>query len=195
MDASTRQAPCASADGVRGFPPVADAHARVLVLGTMPGVASLRRGQYYAHPRNAFWPIAAQVLGFDPDLGYADRLAALQRAGVALWDVLVACERPGSLDAHIRSAMPNDFAGFLAAHPRIRRVCFNGGKAAQLYRRHVMGRPGLPELEYLALPSTSPAHAAMPYAAKLAAWGAALRPDGAWALPCADAEPVQPMAP
>lgn len=163
-------------DQVQGFAPVAAAGARVLVLGSMPGVASLRQGRYYAHPRNAFWPIAAHVFGFDPGLEYALRLQALQAAGVALWDVLQACERPGSLDADIRrdTLVANDFATFLERHPAIVRVCFNGAKAAALYRRHVL--PGLAApLEYMDLPSTSPAHAAASFERKLAAWNGALR--------------------
>lgn len=161
---------------VQGFAPVAQAGARVLVLGSMPGVASLRQGRYYAHPRNAFWPIAASVFGFDPGLNYAQRLHALQAAGVALWDVLQACERPGSLDADIRgdTLVANDFAAFLERHPAIVRVCFNGAKAAALYRRHVL--PGLAvPLEYMDLPSTSPAHAAASFEHKLAAWRRALK--------------------
>lgn len=161
---------------VRGFAPVAAPDARILVLGSMPGVASLRQARYYAHPRNAFWPIAASALGFDPGLDYAARLRALQAAGVALWDVLQACERPGSLDADIRgdTLVANDFAAFLQRHPAIVRVCFNGGKAASLYRRHVL--PGIADgLEYIALPSTSPAHAAVSFQQKLEAWSGALK--------------------
>ncbi|SAI71519.1 G:T/U mismatch-specific DNA glycosylase [Bordetella ansorpii] len=164
----------ASPHYVLGFPPAAHPGARVLVLGTMPGVASLAAVRYYAHPRNAFWPISATLLGFDLALPYEARIQALNDAGVALWDVLAACERPGSLDAAIdsQSAQANDFAGFLAAHPHIRRICFNGGSAQALFRRHVL--PALsqshPDMAYAALPSTSPAHAAMPFAAKLQAW-------------------------
>lgn len=161
---------------VRGFAPVVADGARILVLGSMPGVASLRQAQYYAHPRNAFWPLAARILGFDGGLGYDARLRALQAGGVALWDVLQACERPGSLDADIRrdTLVPNDFATFLARHPSIVRVCFNGGKAAAMFRLHVL--PGLraPALECFELPSTSPAHAAASFERKLAAWGPAL---------------------
>ena len=157
---------------VQGFAPVAAADARILVLGSMPGVASLRQVRYYAHPRNAFWPIAAQVLGFDPAADYPARLQALQHAGIALWDVLQACERPGSLDADIRvdTLVPNDFVAFLGAHPRLVRVCFNGAKAASLYRRHVLPRLQARPLQYVDLPSTSPAHAAASFEKKLAAW-------------------------
>lgn len=176
MEQRVDTAPAGRNDQVWGFAPVATADSRVLVLGSMPGVASLRQARYYAHPRNAFWPIAAQVLGFAPTLDYPERLQALQAAGVALWDVLQACERPGSLDADIRhdTLVPNDFAAFLQAHPAITRICFNGGKAATLYRRHVL--PTLPQaaLEYHDLPSTSPAHAAISFDQKLAAWTRAL---------------------
>nr|WP_315847007.1 DNA-deoxyinosine glycosylase [uncultured Achromobacter sp.] len=176
MEHRVDAAPQGRNEQVRGFAPVATPHSRVLVLGSMPGVASLAQVRYYAHPRNAFWPIAAQVLGFDPALDYPQRLQALQAAGIALWDVLQACERPGSLDANIRhdTLVPNDFAAFLTAHPTITRVCFNGGKAASLYRRYVV--PTLPKahLEYVDLPSTSPAHAAASFATKLAAWRQAL---------------------
>jgi len=162
---------------VRGFAPLAGPGARVLVLGSMPGVASLRQQQYYAHPRNAFWPIAAAVFGFDAEAAYARRVAALTAAGVALWDVLRACERPGSLDADIdpATAEPNDFDAFFRAHPGIVRVCFNGGKAAALFRRRVLPRLAVDgPRQYLDLPSTSPAHAAMNLHDKLAAWRHAL---------------------
>ena len=161
---------------VWGFAPVASAGARVLVLGSMPGVASLRQVQYYAHPRNAFWPLAARILGFDPGLDYPARLQALQAGGVALWDVLQACERPGSLDADIRgdTLVPNDFPQFLDSHPSIVRVCFNGAKAAAMYRRHVLPRLAGAPLQYVELPSTSPAHAAASFDQKLAAWAPAL---------------------
>ncbi|HYG41883.1 MAG TPA: DNA-deoxyinosine glycosylase [Bordetella sp.] len=143
----------------------------------MPGVASLRQQQYYAHPRNAFWPIAATVFGFDAGADYAGRIAALTGAGIALWDVLQACDRAGSLDADIdeSTAEPNDFDAFLRAHPGIVRVCFNGAKAAALYRRRVLPHlAGFDDLQYLDLPSTSPAHAAMSRQDKLAAWHRAL---------------------
>jgi hypoxanthine-DNA glycosylase len=158
---------------IHSFPPIARATARVLILGSMPGEASLRANQYYAHPRNQFWPIAGDLFGFDPASPYEVRVARVRSADIALWDVLESCIRVSSLDSAIepRSAIPNDFAGFLAAHPQIRRICFNGAKAEALYIRLV--RPQLaanPKVEHLRLPSTSPAHAALPLAAKLRAW-------------------------
>jgi hypoxanthine-DNA glycosylase len=163
---------------VHSFAPIARRTARVLILGSMPGVASLSANEYYAHPRNQFWRIAGELLGFDPALPYAARIMRLCAADIALWDVLASCIRRNSLDAAIepRSAVANDFAGFFAAHPGIRRICFNGATAEALYLRHV--RPGLapgPEVEHLRLPSTSPAHAALPFPAKLQAWRAVLR--------------------
>jgi len=161
---------------VHSFPPIARAGARILILGTMPGKASLAAQQYYAHPQNAFWRIAGEIFGFDAQAAYRTRAAALAASGVALWDVLKSCTRAGSLDSDIvsESIVPNDLATFLARHPRIRRVCFNGAKAEELYLRHV--RPPLrdrTEMTYLRLPSTSPAHASVPFSKKLRAWRAA----------------------
>ena len=159
-----------------GFPPVAAPGARVLILGSMPGQASLRAAEYYAHERNAFWRIVGDLLGAGLDLPYAQRLEKLTAAGVALWDVIAACERAGSLDADIvgLSVVPNDFAAFFAAHRGIARVFFNGAAAETAFRRHVL--PSLPgfSLQLARLPSTSPAHAARSYADKRAAWAAIL---------------------
>ncbi len=165
---------------VRSFPPIARRDARVLVLGTMPGIASLAASQYYAHPRNAFWPIVGAVCGFDPALPYRRRCAALRARGVAVWDVLAACVRPGSLDSDIDVATmeAHDFAAFFASHRAIRVVVGNGGVAHGLFVRRV--QPLLPEparsLPAVRVPSTSPAHAGRSFAAKLAAWRRVLTP-------------------
>ncbi|MCK5942974.1 MAG: DNA-deoxyinosine glycosylase [Planctomycetes bacterium] len=165
---------------VSSFPPVARRDARVLILGSMPGVASLEAQRYYAHPRNAFWPILGELLGFDPQLSYPRRLAALRRGGVALWDVLARCVRAGSLDSDIErdSIVVNDFASFLRRHPRVGAVFCNGGAAFQLFRRHAL--PTLPaplgELPVQQLPSTSPANAGMRRERKAQLWRAALGP-------------------
>ena len=158
----------------RGFPPVADPAARTLILGSLPGEASLRAGQYYAHGRNAFWRIMGDLLGAGPALPYEKRLEKLGAAGIALWDVIAACERFGSLDSDIvhGSVRVNDFPAFFAVHDRIERVFFNGGAAEASFRRHALpGLSGL-NLRLVRLPSTSPAHAARAYAEKLAAWSA-----------------------
>jgi len=159
---------------VESFAPIENRSARVLVLGSMPGRASLDAQQYYAHPRNAFWKIMAALLR-QPGLAslpYPRRIATLRKSDIALWDVLGSCTREGSLDSDIddSSIVPNDFAGFFRRHPHVRRVFFNGAKAEQAYRRFV-----LPNLEgdtrgYLRLPSTSPAHASLSFDAKLEAW-------------------------
>lgn len=164
-----------------GFPPVVAAGARLLILGSMPGRASLDAVRYYAHPRNVFWRIMGDLLGAGPELPYERRLARLSAAGIALWDVIAACERYGSLDADIvaGSVQVNDFAGFLAAHPGIGRIYFNGTAAEATFVRHVL--PGLeaPRPSLHRLPSTSPAHAARGYAEKLAAWSVLVAPDKA----------------
>ena len=165
------------AEQAQGFAPVARADASLLILGSMPGQASLQAQAYYAHPRNAFWRILADVLGFPPDLPYTARLEILQANGIALWDVLASCHRPGSLDADIDDAttVVNDFASFLQQHPHITRICFNGAKAESSWRKQVQPLLGSTrELALLRLPSTSPAHAGMPYEAKRALWANAL---------------------
>lgn len=157
---------------VFSFPPIAQADARVLILGSMPGKASLEANQYYAHPRNMFWPIMGELVGAFPALDYAERTRSLTANGIALWDVLKSCHRPGSLDADIdKSTMvANDFAAFFAAHPHINRVFFNGATAEQAFRRYVLPTIETKSLMLHRLPSTSPAHAALSYHQKLESW-------------------------
>ena len=162
---------------LQGFPPLARADARILILGSMPGEASLQAGTYYAHPRNAFWPIMGVACGATPDLPYAERVARLQAAGIALWDVVGRCRRQGSLDAAIEagSVEVNDFFAFFQVHRSIGQIFFNGAAARDLFQRHVRPlRTGLPELPMQGLPSTSPANAACLPAEKTAIWLAAL---------------------
>lgn len=139
----------------------------------MPSRESLARQQYYAHPRNSFWPILIALLDIDAD-SYAQRTAQVVRRGIAIWDVLQACYRSGSLDAAIdeRSIVTNDFPGFYRRHPRIRCVFFNGARAESVYRRHVLPvlSGSAASLPMQRLPSTSPAHAGMSVERKTAAW-------------------------
>lgn len=168
---STRSSPGSSAtppERSRAFAPVAGPGTRLLILGSLPGVASLSAGQYYAHPRNAFWRLVGAAIGRDiAALPYPDRLAALGAAGVGLWDVVASAERPGSADAAIRDPEHADLARLVARLPALRAVAFNGGTAARIGRRRLT-RPDGPAL--IDLPSSSPAYAAMPFEAKRVAW-------------------------
>lgn len=157
-----------------GFPPLAGPTATRLVLGSMPGEASLRAGAYYAHPANAFWRLMGELFDAGPQRQYSERVKILEAAGVAVWDVIASCRRPGSLDSDIdeSSLVVNDFAAFFTAHPRIRRVFFNGAKAEQSFRRYVAPSLGAFQFAYSRLPSTSPANAAIDYNRKLLAWRA-----------------------
>lgn len=158
-------------DTIHGFPPLAAASANRLILGSMPSVASLEAGEYYAFPRNAFWHIMGDLFDAGPELAYRRRVARLNAAGIALWDVVSSCTRPGSLDSAIANEglESNDFQGFFREHPGIGQVYFNGQKASSLFKKRVL--PTLDaELELHTLPSTSPANAGLNYAAKLEAW-------------------------
>ena len=140
----------------------------------MPGRASLAASQYYAHRQNAFWRIVCSLLGLDPASPYQARVRALRASHIAVWDVLHSCVRPGSLDSSIEQETANDFKAFFRRHPGIAQVFFNGAKAEASFRRHVL--PAIERrLHYARLPSTSPAHASIPYARKLNAWRAILR--------------------
>ena len=139
------------------------------MLCTLPGEESLRRQQYYAHPRNLFWPIVFALFDRMPPADYGERVRFLIERGIALWDVCAEGERVASADSTIRAEIPNAIEPLLDAHPGIRAVAFNGSGARRLYLRHFTPRPGL---RYLALPSTSPAHARLAFGDKLARWQA-----------------------
>lgn len=157
-----------------GFPAVARSDASILILGSLPGQRSIAEQQYYAHPNNAFWPIMKALFGIDGD--YRERLKQLLEHRIALWDVLSCSVRPGSLDARIKldSARANDFESFLQGHPDIRLIAFNGKKAEQLFNRFVAGTLTNRDICKTALPSTSPAYAAMPFSGKLVRWRRAI---------------------
>lgn len=154
------------------FEPVAPPGARVLILGSMPSVESLSQGFYYAHPRNAFWRILAEVYAEPFPEDVPGRIALLNRRGIALWDVLASCERRGSLDSAIRQPVPNDFEGLFRRCPDIRRILLNGGTAHRLFMK--WGRPWTEGRSCQRLPSTSPAYT-LSYERKLAQWRQALR--------------------
>src|SRR5512137_485255 len=137
------------------FPPVVGPGCRLLILGSMPSAESLRKGQYYGHPQNAFWRVVFGLWDLVPPHDYGARTRFLLERGVALWDVLASCRREGSSDSAIRDARPNDFPAFFAKWPGIRTVCFNGSAAETLFKRFVPD----PGLESFRLGSTSPAHA------------------------------------
>ena len=161
---------------LRCLAPIESQHAVVLILGSMPGKASLQAQQYYAHPRNAFWQIMGSIVGAHPAMAYVERTKKLRTSGIALWDVLAACARDGSLDADIdmTSIRINEFAIFFATHREITDVLLNGTKAQDCFARHVLPSLTHRKPRIHRLPSTSPANASIPYADKLAAWRAAV---------------------
>jgi double-stranded uracil-DNA glycosylase len=160
---------------VASFPPQIGDNCRILVLGTLPSVRSLALRQSYGHAQNRFWPLMGELFDAGPDLPYAERIARLHARGIGIWDVLERGERAGSLDSSIvrGSEVPNDIPGLLQRMPSIRAIALNGGKAQQLFRRHVQPKLGGDEVErirLLDLPSTSPANASIGYAEKLSRW-------------------------
>ncbi|HUW25419.1 MAG TPA: DNA-deoxyinosine glycosylase [Gallionella sp.] len=161
---------------IQSFAPIEQADARILILGSVPGEASIKAGQYYALPQNKFWPIMGKLLGIDlcSSDNYDQRVQALKSARIALWDVIHSCHRESSLDSGIEntSIISNDFAAFFRNHPQITHVYFNGAKAEACYRRYVQPNIQVKTLKYLRLPSTSPANASISYERKLEAWRA-----------------------
>jgi hypoxanthine-DNA glycosylase len=172
----------------RCFPPVVDVNTRVLILGSLPGEVSLSQGQYYAHRQNRFWLLVGDVIGENlNDLEYAERLQTLLKHRIGLWDVVAEARRSGSLDSNIRDHASNDLVTLVDTLPNLAVIAFNGGAAAKIGERALGERAR--QYRVLRLPSSSPAHAAVPYSAKLAIWrnireclftnGESQRPDAA----------------
>ena len=163
---------------IYSFDPTANSDARILILGTMPGRASLAVHQSYAHPQNSVWRIMAELLHMDPGLSYDERITHLKSARIAIWDVLKSCTREGSLDSSIDrdSQVANDFPAFFRTHTQITHVFFNGAKAEACFKQHVLGNLGDSPLTYARLPYTSPAHASASFAQKLEHWRTILGP-------------------
>ena len=157
---------------IHSFDPIVGLHAKILILGSMPGEASLAAHQYYAHPRNAFWPIIAPLLKIQADAAYHEKVTALRSSRLALWDVFKSCERTGSLDTKICSDnyILNDFASLFSNHEEIKHVFFNGGTAARYFVRYVVPACNLTHLHLSRLPSTSPANARLSLEDKRALW-------------------------
>jgi TDG/mug DNA glycosylase family protein len=164
---------------IHSFEPIEDEQARILILGSMPGQASLKASQYYAHPQNAFWRIMGRLLDFDASAPYDLKIQKLKTARIALWDVLGSCTRAGSLDSKIQSAteVPNDFPSFFQKHKHLTHVFFNGAKAETSFQQHVLKTSEPCSLHLTRLPSTSPAHAGMSFERKLDLWRAVLTRD------------------
>lgn len=181
-----------SSPRLRAFGPVAGARPRVLILGSMPGPASLAARQYYAHPSNCFWRVMQRVTGVPAEAPYRKRCDGLRRVGLALWDVVAECRRAGSSDQAIErdGLRLHDVAGWLRRHPSVCAVVFNGGFSEQMFRRRMLPRLGgrALRLQLVRLPSTSPAHATRPETTKADIWVRRLRELG---VPAADRPPRQ----
>lgn len=132
-----------------GLPPIGPAAPRILILGSFPSAMSLERREYYGHVRNHFWRLLGAILGFDPGLPYPNRVARLEAAGIAVWDLFEGCERRGSLDQDIRAEIPNPLADFIASRPSLDRIALNGGKAASSFLALLAPGPRLPIGEVL----------------------------------------------
>ncbi len=175
-------APLQPTPRLQGLPPVVGPGARLLILGSFPGVASLTAQQYYAHPHNQFWPILSAIWGLTGAASlqarpYAERLPIAMQHGLAIWDVYSACVREGSLDSAIEAAELNDLAGLIERTPTLRGIAHNGGESARHIR--ITQALGLPVFK---LPSTSPANASWRFERKLAAWQTVFEQTGAHVL-------------
>ncbi|MDO0825086.1 DNA-deoxyinosine glycosylase [Desulfosporosinus nitroreducens] len=154
---------------VSSFKPIVDERSRILILGSIPGVESLRLQEYYANPRNQFWKLIYAHFELEPSECYEERVSFVKSKGIALWDVIGNCLREGSLDSAIREEKVNNFRGLFKAYPGIEIVLFNGGKAYETYKKWV-GFKALPNITFLKLTSSSPANTKK-YEEKLREWG------------------------
>lgn len=158
---------------IHSFAPITGSYAKVLILGSMPGEASLAANRYYAHQRNAFWPIMSRLLHIQPEAGYEEKITAIESSSIALWDVLKSCERSGSLDSSIEPGTQtiNDFQTFFSIQQKITHVFFNGGKAENCFRRYVLPSDDWRgAMRFVRLPSTSPANARLSFDRKCEIW-------------------------
>ncbi len=153
---------------IEGLAPIAGNGCLVLILGTMPGVESLKQQAYYAHPGNLFWKLAGHVTGTNAPEDYEARKDFLVKHKIALWDMCQSCIRKGSLDTAISEETPNNIAGFVSEYPTIRVIAFNGKTSARLFAKHIRSIPGI---DLLPLPSTSPANAGVSWSEEMTEWG------------------------
>lgn len=167
------------------FEPIADPHAKILILGSIPGNRSLIAGEYYAHKHNVFWKIMADLLHFELNSSYEIKVQMLKSAHIALWDVLKSCKRVGSLDSNIlpNSQTVNNLQYFFQQHQLISKVCFNGGKAENCFNRYVANTIRGNSKQFIKLPSTSPANASISYGEKLKLWQEAIFPHHSEIIP------------
>ncbi len=152
------------------FPPISDKTAKILILGSMPSVASLKKEQYYGHPHNQFWKIMMALLDAPPGLVYEERAKVLKAHNIALWDVLASCIREGSLDSAIQQETPNNFEAFFKTHPHLTHIFFNGKKAEKSFRKQVLPKVDCSKYDFYGLPSTSPANASYTFQRKYEEW-------------------------
>lgn len=158
-----------------GFPPIIGENPNILILGSLPGLASIQHQQYYAHPQNSFWRILEALFQIDATTPYMERCEQVKSARLAIWDVCHSAERPGSLDSAIdrQSVVANEINRLLVQHPSITLIAFNGNAAATLFKKHTQLER---KVNTITLPSTSPANAGIPYAQKLEKWSELLQP-------------------
>ncbi len=160
---------------IKGFPPIETSECEILVLGSMPGADSLKFSQYYAHKQNAFWFIMGECFGAGFDVEYDERLKILNKNKIALWDVLQQCKREGSLDSQIHNEQPNDLSLFVDKHKKLRRILFNGKKSEQLFNKHIsLSKIRSIKINFIGLPSSSPAMAMLNKQQKCKLWHQAL---------------------